>query len=410
MQTRIHAALADQPGISEADQILRTCVHCGFCTAVCPTYQLLGDELDGPRGRIYLIKNMLEDNDLSGEAALHLDRCLTCRACEPACPSGVEYGRLLEIGRELRQQFVKPPVMQRLKSLALRTVVPRRWLFGPLLRTGQVLRGMLPELLRRYVPQRSKALVDAPNNVPESRAVIVLGGCVQRAATPNVNTALTNLLAKQGVGVRTIKSEGCCGALDLHLAAGGQARARMRDLIDRLLAEPGDLPILSTASGCGVTIKEYPAQFKHDNVYGPRAQAVASRVLDASEFLQQFEFTCEPARVAFHSPCSLQHGQGLGGMVEGILAKAGFELVTVRDPHLCCGSAGTYSMMQPEIATRLRENKRTSLLAQSPDIIATANVGCQLYLQEDNGVPVVHWLELLWDRVVNSPQQATKTQ
>lgn len=405
MQTHIHPELANRPDVQDADRILRSCVHCGFCTAVCPTYQLLGDELDGPRGRIYLIKDLLEDNEISSRATAHLDRCLTCRSCETACPSGVEYGHLLDIGRGLIAEKNTPGLVNRIMSAMVRLVVPRPALFGVLINIGQWFKPLMPAMLRnsipavlpvRHYPRENAGREDAASGKGH---VLVLKGCVQRSTTPNVNKAFEYLLARQGVSIEYLADEGCCGAVDYHLSAHDVGVSRMKAMIDRLLPtlERVDA-IVGTGSGCCLTVKEYARVLAHDPDYAEKARRVASKVLDASEYLAQFEFNCAPVRVAFQSPCSLQHGQKLGGRVEAILTKAGLELTPVNEPHLCCGSAGTYSIMQPKLANELRDRKLANLAAGQPEVIATANVGCQLHLHALAEVPVVHWIELLADR------------
>ena len=401
MQTKIHPALADRPDVVQADRILRSCVHCGFCTAVCPTYQLLGDELDGPRGRIYLIKDMLEENRISSDATQHLDKCLTCRACEAACPSGVEYGWLLDIGRGLIAETNEPTLTWRVLAAGLRAVVPRPALFTFLLRLGQSVRALLPPFLKGTVPPRQPVRsYDVQRTDSPVKRVVILQGCVQRATTPNVNKALEYLLSLNNIAFEYVKGEGCCGAVDLHLSAHDTAVARMKDLVDRLSPLMNQVDaIVSTASGCGLTIKEYPRVIGNDPAYGERVRTLAGKVVDASELLEEFEFDCEPALVAFQSPCSLQHGRRLGGKVEAILLRAGMKLTEVPEPYMCCGSAGTYSFMQPALAGRLRDRKLKALGTGTPDVIATANVGCQVHLGTRSEVPVVHWLELVADRI-----------
>jgi glycolate oxidase iron-sulfur subunit len=402
MQTNIHPELALRADVMEADEILRSCVHCGFCTATCPTYQLLGDELDGPRGRIYLIKNLLEDNAITPDSVTHLDRCLTCRACETTCPSGVRYGRLLDIGKGLiAEQDVGTGWDTRIMTRLLRVVVPNRYLFGPLLQLGQWFRPLLPHVLARHIPKLSAKRYAASAVDTPSRRVLVLQGCVQKAATPQVNQALAQLLGTHEVATEFLAEESCCGSLDHHLAAHDTALARMRRLIDQIgprLAQVDD--IVSTASGCGVTLKEYPALLKDDPVYGPKAALISAKLMDVSELLRDYTFHCRPARVSFHAPCTLQHGQKITGVVEQILTAAGFELNVIQNAHLCCGSAGTYSILQADISAKLLENKLESLQAQQPELIATANIGCQLHLQSAADVPVVHWVELLADHLL----------
>ena len=397
MQTRIHPDLKDLPKVQEAESILRSCVHCGFCTATCPTYQLLGDELDGPRGRIYLIKNLLEENAIDDRAVVHLDRCLTCRACETTCPSGVKYSRLLEIGKELIAEKTTRPVPKRIQSTLLRWVVPRSYIFTPLLRTGQFLRPVLPAVLAKKIPVRQKPLPLVTRGPEHSqKTVLLLKGCVQRAATPNVNIALEQLLATQNVAVTSLQGEGCCGAVDYHMSAHDKGLARMRDLIDKLHDQLEKVDyIVSSASGCGVTIKEYPLYLSEDPKYARKAEQVLEKVVDVSELLGQFEFKCSPIRAAVHTPCTLQHGQGINGEIERILERAGITIVKSRESHLCCGSAGTYSIMQPDISRRLQARKLAVLQENSPQVIVTANIGCQLHLQVGANVPLMHWVELL---------------
>ena len=396
MQTRIHPDLVALPKIQEAESILRSCVHCGFCTATCPTYQLLGDELDGPRGRIYLLKNLFEENAIDDRVVVHLDRCLTCRACETTCPSGVKYSRLLDIGKELISSKSKRPLSIRIKSALLRWFVPRRYLFTPLLRMGQLLSPLLPVALAKKVPIRQKKL-PVPGRIVEfpQKNVLLLHGCVQGSVTPNVNIALEQLLALQKVAVSSLPDEGCCGAVDYHNDGHEQGLKRMRELVDKLYDRLGKVDyIVSSASGCGVTIKEYPLYLSGDPVYADKAARVVEKLVDVSELLGQFEFQCNPIRAAVHTPCTLQHGQGIVDEIERILEGAGITVVKSRESHLCCGSAGTYSVLQPEISGRLRTRKLQVLEENSPEVIVTANIGCQMHLQGAN-VPVKHWVELL---------------
>jgi len=408
MQTKIHAKLSSEPRVKEADEILRTCVHCGFCTATCPTYKLLGDELDGPRGRIYLIKNMLEDNEISAKSQRHLDQCLTCRACETTCPSGVKYARLLEIGQEISAELRPASVTARVRDTLLRKVMPVPLLFRSLVRLGNLFKPFLPAPLAEKVPPNAlKCNRDLqPIDDPVKR-VLVLEGCVQKGATPQVNQALVRLLAIQRVSVSFLNEESCCGSVDYHLSAQQAGRNKMRKLIDQLHPLLGDYDaIVSTASGCGATLKEYGQILQYDPEYRVKASEVVEKIVDASELLANFDFSPETdkplPRVAYHSPCTLQHGQKLAGSVEAILQKAGFELVRVDDAHLCCGSAGTYSITHPDIAGQLLDNKLSHLQRHEPEIIATANVGCQLHIGSRSKVPVVHWIELLADSACKS--------
>jgi glycolate oxidase iron-sulfur subunit len=404
MQTKIHAELTNEPGVSEANDILRACVHCGFCNATCPTYQLLGDELDGPRGRIYLIKNLLEGNRIDDKSVSHLDRCLTCRSCETTCPSGVQYGRLLDIGRGLVAERTTRPLSKRIISSLLRLVVPRHYLFKPLLTIGQFFSPVLPTFISRMIPpkQQSIGALTTEKQVEESgKSVLILHGCVQKAATPGVNQALEDLLALKGVDVLSLQDEGCCGALEYHLSAHEQGLERMRHLIDKLHERLPQIDhIVSSASGCGVTIKEYPLHLANDPEYLDKAKAVVSKVVDVAELLSEFEFECSPKKVAVHTPCSLLHGQKLSGMVEKVLKKSGMTIVESRESHLCCGSAGTYSILQPKLSGRLLTRKLEVLEENSPEVIVTANIGCQLHLQSEADTRVMHWVELIHKQLV----------
>lgn len=398
MQTQLLTQLLDTPAGKEADHILRSCVHCGFCTATCPTYQLLGDELDGPRGRIYQIKNVFEGEAPSTTALTHLDRCLTCQSCETTCPSGVRYGRLVDLGREFLEDKLERPAGQRLLRWTLRNILPRPAVFGPLLHFGQSVRPLLPSVLKDKVPPRRK-----PGPIPghdHPRRVIMTDGCVQRSLTPLTNAAAIRVLDRIGISVLRPKGAGCCGAVSQHLAAPAEAGGYMRRNIDAWwpLVEAGAEAIIVTASGCGVMVKEYAYHLKDDPAYAAKAERVSALAKDLSELLSPEDLAplapTKAATIAFHSPCSLQHGQRLNGRVEGLLSAAGFTLVAVANPHLCCGSAGTYSVLQPELSSKLRDNKLAALQQHQPTLIATANVGCQTHLQAQSEVPVVHWIEL----------------
>ena len=404
MQTQLNTEFLDTPAGREADAILRSCVHCGFCTATCPTYQLLGDELDGPRGRIYLIKQMLEDKAVSRETQLHLDRCLTCRSCETTCPSGVRYGRLVDIGRNAIEQRVTRPFGERLLRRGLRFIVPYANRFGLLLRIGQALRAFLPTGLQRKLPAAQVA--GAWPATRHTRRMLVLEGCAQKGATPRTNAATARVLDRLGISLVRAANAGCCGALSQHLSAEREALDFMRRNIDAWwpYVEAGVEAIVSTASGCGVMIKEYGHALQHDPGYADKALRIAALARDLSEVIpadaaQKLGMSGINQRIAFHAPCTLQHGQQLHGHVEALLSRIGYILLPVSDSHLCCGSAGTYSVLQSELATRLRDDKLTALTRESPSLIATANVGCQLHLATAAGIPVVHWIELL-DRPV----------
>ncbi|MDZ7669744.1 MAG: glycolate oxidase subunit GlcF [Gammaproteobacteria bacterium] len=401
MQTELpREYLATDTG-SRADGILRSCVHCGFCNATCPTYQLLGDELDGPRGRIYLIKEMLESQRANDVAARHLDRCLTCRACETTCPSGVQYGELLEIGRDfLERERPRRGSERWLRGWLLR-VVPDRRRFRRWARLGRAFRWLLPRRLAAQVPPApaEPAAVPVPA-AAATRRVLLLQGCVQQAATPEVNARLAELLAGRGIETVTVAEEGCCGALALHLGETDRARTTMAGTLDALAERLDEVEaVISTASGCGVTVKDYGRLLADDPRRAATARRLAELTVDAAEYLGgqaiDWQRRGDYRRVAWHSPCTLQHGQQVTGVVETLLGEAGYELVKVSEAHLCCGSAGSYSILQPELSGQLKRRKLTALEQHDPDVIATANVGCQLHLAGAAGKPVVHWLELL---------------
>jgi len=400
MQTRLADEIRATPQGREADAILRSCVHCGFCNATCPTYQLLGDELDGPRGRIYLIKQVLEGQPPTRRTQLHLDRCLTCRACETTCPSGVRYGRLADIGRALVEAAVARPYGERLLRRALRWVVPHAGHFGLLLRMGQGVRPLLPAGLRSKIPPRRVA-GPWPDH-PHARTMLVLAGCAQSAAAPDTNAAAARVLDRLGIRLVTAPQAGCCGALSYHLSAGDEARGQMRRNIDAWWKhiEAGAEAIVMTASGCGAMVKDYAHLLADDPAYAAKAARVSALTRDLVEVLERevldrLGISGRGRKVAFHAPCTLQHGQGLQGRVEALLSRLGFALTAVRDAHLCCGSAGSYSLLQPQLARQLRDDKLSALQAERPEVIATANIGCQLHLEGGTDLPVRHWIELV---------------
>lgn len=401
MQTNLADFIRNTAEGREADAILRKCVHCGFCTATCPTYQLLGDELDGPRGRIYLVKEFMEGRTVTDKTRRHLDRCLSCRSCETTCPSGVRYGRLLDIGRATIEARAPRPLGGRLARGLLRKVLPHPARFTPLLRIGQSVRPLMPRALRRHIPSRTAA---GPWPAPRHpRRMLCLAGCVQSAAAPNINAAGARVLDRLGVSVLETRAAGCCGAVSHHLAAPEEARAFMRANIDAWwpYVEQGAEAIIIGASACTAMIKEYGELLADDPDYASKAARVSEIAKDFCEVIENENLSllgdrlaCS-RRVAFHAPCTLQHAQGIRGRVESILASRGYDLTTVADAHLCCGSAGTYSILQPELAKRLRDGKLSSLQAGEPELIATANIGCLLHLEAVARVPVVHWIELL---------------
>ncbi len=415
MQTRLADPLRDTPEGREAERILRACVHCGFCNATCPTYQLLGDELDGPRGRIYLMKQMLEGRPVTASTLTHLDRCLTCRSCETTCPSGVEYGRLLDIGRELAERRVDRPLAERLQRKALRRTLPHAERFALGLGLGRAFKAFLPGALA----DKLSAAQGRPRPWPaarHARRMLVLEGCVQPALAPDINPAAARVLDRLGVSLIRVRGAGCCGALSQHLNAPEEARAFMRRNIDAWWPhlQAGAEAVVITASGCGVQVKDYGHYLRDDPAYGEKAARVSALARDVSEVVAAeldrtasnspfpFPFPIpRPRKIAFQSPCTLQHGQRLSGVVEGLLARLGFQLAPVRDGHLCCGSAGTYSLLQPELATSLRDAKLAALAEGGPELVATANIGCLTHLAAASPVPVVHWIELL-DPVLSS--------
>ena len=406
MQTALADFIRDTPEGREADAILRKCVHCGFCTATCPTYQLLGDELDGPRGRIYLVKQVLEGAPPTAKSQLHLDRCLSCRACETTCPPGVQYGRLADIGRGIVERAVGRSVWDRIKRATLGAVLPNTGLFSLLLSIGMIFRPVLPKNLREKIPQTVEAAGDWP--APRhARKMLALAGCVQPALAPRINAAAARLLDRAGISLIEMPGAGCCGALRFHLNDQAAGRADMRALIDAWwpAVERGEAEaIVMTASGCGSFVKEYAHHFQEDPAYREKAARISALTRDLSEVVVEnsVQKKNKTLRVAFQSPCSLQHGQQIHGRVEALLAAAGCELAPVADAHLCCGSAGTYSILQPALSAQLRDNKLAALVAGAPEVIATANIGCLSHLQGGTStppsgtrVPVVHWVELL---------------
>lgn len=402
MQTHLPDGFRATAQGQAADTILRKCVHCGFCTATCPTYQLLGNELDSPRGRIYLIKAMLEGEKPGTTTQLHLDRCLTCRACETTCPSGVEYGRLLDIGRERVEQHVARSLADRFMRGILCWLLPRRRLFAKAIAIGRRVRPLLPARLRAHVPPR-RAVGPRRGQGAADKRVILLEGCVQPSLAPATNHAAAHLLARLGYGTANVTDDGCCGAVPQHFSRAEQARQLARHNIDAWWPhiEDGVEAIVSTASGCGVMVKDYGHLLADDSEYRDKAARVSALTRDlveivaAADWRQLRRAPWAPRKIAFQSPCTLQHAQRLDGRVEEILTGMGFVLTAVPEPHLCCGSAGTYSVTQPVLSEALRARKMERVLSGDPDLIATANVGCQMHLAAASSVPVRHWAELV---------------
>jgi glycolate oxidase iron-sulfur subunit len=405
MQTEIAAEFAGTADGVEAEAILRKCVHCGFCTATCPTYQLLGDELDGPRGRIYLIKQVLEGHAPTRATQLHLDRCLTCRNCETTCPSGVQYGNLVEIGRRIVDERVPRPAGERALRWTLKEGLTSS-LFAPALKVGQAVRGVLPGALKAKVPPPQPARAHEWPAREHARKVLLLAGCVQPAMLPNINSATARVLDAAGIQTIVAAGAGCCGAIRLHTSDRDGALTQMRRNIDAWwpFVERGEVEaIVMNASGCGVTVKEYGHSLAHDRTYAAKAGRIADLTCDVSELLPGIVESLRrvvPAgqRLAFHSPCTLQHGQRVRGVVETALATLGFDVrVAADEAHLCCGSAGTYSVLQPELATRLRDRKLGHLDTLEPETIVSANIGCIQHLQSGTTTPVRHWVEVVDD-------------
>ena len=406
MQTQLAPAYRDTPEGQEAEAILRKCVHCGFCTATCPTYQLLGDELDGPRGRIYLIKQVLEGQAPTRKTQLHLDRCLTCRNCESTCPSGVQYGHLVDIGRKLVDAQVPRPLGERAARWALQEGINSP-LFAPAMRLGQAVRGALPAAVRAKVPalHPRRALPQRAH----ARRVLLLAGCVQPAMAPQIHDATVRVLDAAGITGVVAPEAGCCGAVRFHLNDQEGALAQMRanidawwPLVDGSAKEGAVEALVMNASGCGATVKDYGHLLRHDAAYAAKAARISALTRDLSELLP----TLVPALrgrlanlprgpVAYHPPCTLQHGQKLRGGVEQHLRALGFDVQLPQESHLCCGSAGTYSVLQAPLSQQLRTRKLGHLDALAPVVIASANVGCITHLQGGTPVPVRHWVELL---------------
>lgn len=404
MQTNLAEWARDSALGQEADDILRRCVHCGFCTATCPTYQVLGDELDSPRGRIYLIKEVLEGKEPTRATQLHLDRCLTCRNCETTCPSGVEYGHLVDIGRQIVEEKVKRPVFEQLQRLALRKGLTSS-LFDPAYKLGQSVRGLLPAFLQRKMLARREAGA-IPDTRTQVRQVLILSGCVQPTMMPTIDAATIRVLNAIGIGTQVAAGSGCCGALNFHLDAQDAARAQMRTNIDAWLplVDSGAVEaIVMNASGCGAMVAEYPHHLRHDPEYLAKAERIAAVVKDVAEIIapnvemlsSRIDASRLPERPVFHPPCTLQHWQGLRPLSEQVMTQLGMTLQPFTESHLCCGSAGTYSVMQPEISKSLRDRKLANLNQAQPDVMLSSNIGCIGHLQSGTDTPVRHWIEVI---------------
>jgi len=400
VKTQLADFIKNTPAGKEAEEIVGRCVHCGFCTATCPTYQLLGDELDGPRGRIYLIKQVLEGVEPTQSTQLHLDRCLTCRACETTCPSGVQYGRLLDIGRAIVEEKVPRPAGEQLLRSALKHGLTSK-MFAPAMRAGQAVRALLPQSLRAKVPARRDA--GAWPNRTHARKMLLPIGCVQPSMSPIIDAATARVLDALDIEVIT-PAANCCGAIKHHLNDHPGSLAEVRRNIDAWWPhiEAGVEAIVMNASGCGAMVKEYAHLLRHDPAYAMKAKRVVELTRDLAELLPQHATTLKsklrevPAqRVVFHPPCTLQHGQKIRGVVETMLATLGATVLPLPESHLCCGSAGTYSVLQPELSMQLRDRKLDALHAQQPEVILSANIGCITHLASGAQLPVRHWIEWL---------------
>jgi glycolate oxidase iron-sulfur subunit len=407
MQISLDDEFRSNSAALEAEAILNACVHCGFCTATCPTYQLLGNELDSPRGRIYLIKEMLEGAQVTERTRLHLDRCLTCRACETTCPSGVRYGRLVDIGRSIVEQKAPRSAWQAIQRKALRMVLPRRSVFSALLATGRLFRPLLPSEIADKIPLAIPAGTTPERSHP--RNMVVLNGCVQPGLAPATNAAAARVLDRLGISLLRAPKAGCCGAVSYHLNAHDEGINFMRRNIDAWwpFIEDGAEALVMTASGCGAMVREYGHLLRDDNAYAEKAARISALTRDISEIVAAEHLVLEHeirpenrGKVAFHSPCTLQHGQKITGVIERLLTAAGYDLTDVVDRHLCCGSAGTYSILQHSLSQKLLRNKLDALQRGMPSQIATANIGCQSHLQSGTDLPVRHWIELL-DEALN---------
>ncbi len=404
MHTDISQVFAKSSQLQEAKDIISSCVHCGFCTATCPTYQELNDERDGPRGRIYLIKQLLETGEITKKSRVHLDRCLTCRSCETTCPSGVKYGRLIDIGREISEEVLPRTKTEQFTRWTLARVLPNPHLFSSLLFLGQTFKPFMPKVIKKKIPKKRKASPWPVGSHP--RVMLALAGCAQSSAAPNTNAASARVLDALGITLVEVPKAGCCGAVNYHLSEHQQGLDAMRKIIDASwpAIEAGAEAIVMTASGCGAMVQEYGSLLKDDSQYASKAARVSKLAIDISqvllkEDLSKLKMVENPEKVAFHCPCTLQHAMGQSGSVEKVLTTLGIALAKTKEKHLCCGSAGTYSILQPKMSQKLLANKVAALTVDNPSRIVTGNIGCQLHIDTVAKVPVDHWIELVDERV-----------
>lgn len=415
MQTNFTAEQLKDPGIQRANEVLRTCVHCGFCTATCPTYQVLGDELDSPRGRIYLIKDMLENNRPADEKTVkHIDRCLSCLACMSTCPSGVHYMHLVDHAREYIEATYKRPLMDRVLRAVLARIIPHPTRFRLALlaaKVGRPFAFLMPDARLKAMLQMAPRQIPpvSRNDDPQSFApqgqrrmrVALMTGCAQRALNTDINDATIRILRRLGCEVVVAQGAGCCGALTHHMGKADQSHASAAANIRAWMAEKrgaGLDAIVINTSGCGTTVKDYGHMFRTDPVLADDAATVAGLAMDISEVLTRLglpEGAPKGMKVAYHAACSLQHGQQIKTLPKDLLKRAGFSVVEPADSHLCCGSAGTYNLLQPEISQQLKARKVQTLEARTPDVIAAGNIGCMMQIGSGTQVPVVHTVELL---------------
>jgi glycolate oxidase iron-sulfur subunit len=401
MRTDVAATLQETAAAARAEAVIGACVHCGLCNAACPTYRLTGDELDGPRGRIYLMKSALEGEPIGTLTLSHLDRCLECRACESACPSGVEYHRLLDIGRGFVGRAVEHPPESRRTRAAIRFAAAHPGMLAGLLSLGRLARFALPTRLKEKIPPKRARGVWPPGR--HERRMLILGGCVQSAAAPDFNAATARVFDR--IGISVVEGDGCCGAVPFHLQAEDYARDMVRRRIDEWSAalDDGCEAVLVNASGCAAFVRDWLDLLADDPDYSVKARRVAAAVKDPIEVLRGGSFAglALPAapRIAVHDPCTLRNGPGLGGEVALLLERLGYQPQRVANESQCCGSAGSYSLLQPEIASRLRREKLLDLAASNPAAIVTANIGCWMHLAAVSRIPVRHWIEAVDDLI-----------